>query len=169
VVDDEGDDVAEGESGELLVRGPAVFAAYWERPDETTAAFVDGWFRTGDVAEHTPDGYRLLGRSSVDIIKTGGEKISALEVEELYRRHPAVADCAVVGVEDDEWGQRVCMAFVAQAGEVPTPEALRAWGKERLAAAKVPTRFLLTDVLPRNAMGKVTKPQVAAQFAEGQA
>ena len=97
VVGDDGADVAEGQPGELLVRGPQVFAGYWGRPEATADAFVDGWFRTGDVAVHEPDGYRLLGRSSVDIIKTGGEKVSALEIEEVLRTHPAIADCAVVG------------------------------------------------------------------------
>ena len=103
-------------TGELLVRGPQVFAEYWRRPEATAEAFVDGWFRTGDVAVRDPDGYRLLGRSSVDISKTGGEKVSALEIEELYRTHPDVADCAVVGVPDDEWGERVCAAVVLTPG-----------------------------------------------------
>ena len=98
------------------MRGPQVFAGYWNRPDATADAFVDGWFRTGDVAVREPDGYRLLGRSSVDILKTGGEKVSALEIEEVYRTHPDVVDCAVVGIPDDEWGDRVCAAVVVRTG-----------------------------------------------------
>lgn len=165
IVDDLGHDVDEGSPGELLVRGEQVFREYWGRPDATTEAFDDGWFRTGDVAVCEPDGYRLLGRSSVDIIKTGGEKVSALEIEETYREHAGIVDCAVVGVPDDEWGQRVCAAVVAMPlGPAPTPQELRVWGKDRLAAAKVPTQFMLLDELPRNAMGKVTKPAVAALF-----
>ena len=105
-------DVADGEPGELLVRGRNVFHEYFRRPDATAEAFRDGWFRTGDVAVHEPDGYRMLGRSSVDIIKSGGEKVSALEIEEVYRTHPGVADCAVVGVDDAQWGERVCVAIV---------------------------------------------------------
>ena len=120
------------------MRGPQVFAGYWDRPDATAEAFVDGWFRTGDVAVHEPDGYRLLGRSSVDIIKTGGEKVSALEIEEVYRTHPDVADCAVVGLDDDEWGERVCAAVVPRTGVDVDADALRAWGKERLAAGQGP-------------------------------
>ncbi len=108
IVDDDGHDLPDGRVGELLVRGPQVFVEYWQRPLDTSAGFVDGWFRTGDVAVHEPDGYRLLGRSSVDIIKTGGEKVSALEIEEVLRTHPTVRDCAVVGIADDEWGERVC-------------------------------------------------------------
>jgi malonyl-CoA/methylmalonyl-CoA synthetase len=151
------------DDGELLVRGPQVFSEYWGRPAETAAAFVDdGWFRTGDVAVQDPEGYRLLGRSSVDIIKTGGEKVSALEIEEVLRTHPAVADCAVVGVPDPEWGERVCAAIV---GSSVAPDDLRTWGKERMAVYKVPSRFVLVDDLPRNALGKVVKPRVAELFA----
>jgi malonyl-CoA/methylmalonyl-CoA synthetase len=164
VVDDHDADVPAGEPGELLVRGAQVFAGYWDRPDATAAAFTDGWFRTGDVAVHEPEGYRLLGRSSVDIIKTGGEKVSALEIEEVYRTHPDVADCAVVGITDDEWGERVCAAVVPAAGAELEGEALRAWGKRQLAAAKVPWRYVFVDELPRNTLGKVVKPDVSKLF-----
>jgi malonyl-CoA/methylmalonyl-CoA synthetase len=164
LVDDRGTDVPDGHPGELLVRGPQVFAGYWERPEATAEAFVDGWFRTGDVGVREPEGYRLLGRSSVDIIKTGGEKVSALEIEEVYRTRPDVADCAVVGLPDDEWGQRVAIAVVPAPGAEPDPDELRAWGKQQLAAAKVPTRFVFVDALPRNTLGKVTKPDVVTLF-----
>ena len=150
------------DDGELLVRGPQVFDGYWGRPDATAEAFVDGWFRTGDVAVRDPDGYRLLGRSSVDILKTGGEKVSALEIEEVYRTHPDVVDCAVVGIPDDEWGERVCAAVVTRA-EVDAA-SLRAWGKDRLAPAKVPRQFTFVDDLPRNTLGKVVKPDVKSLF-----
>ena len=133
LVDDAGTDVADGTPGELLVRGPNVFREYWRRPDATAEAFTDGWFRTGDVAVREPDGYRMLGRLSVDIIKSGGEKVSALEVEEVYRTHPGVADCAVVGIEDPQWGERVCVAVVRAPGATDEAESLRAWGKQRLA------------------------------------
>ena len=146
------------------MRGSNVFREYWQRPEATAAAFVDGWFRTGDVAVVEPEGYRLLGRSSVDIIKSGGEKVSALEIEEAYRTHPAVADLAVVGIADDEWGERVCAAVVLAPGAKEDGDALRAWGKQRLAPAKVPVRYLLVDELPRNTLGKVVKPKVASLF-----
>jgi malonyl-CoA/methylmalonyl-CoA synthetase len=149
---------------EVEVRGPGIFSEYWGRPAETRAAFRDGWFRTGDVAVHEADGYRLLGRSSVDIIKTGGEKVSALEIEEVFRTHVSIADCAVVGVADDEWGERVCCAVVPAAGATPTADALRGWGKQLLAPAKVPSRFVFVTELPRNTMGKVVKPDVATLF-----
>ena len=155
LVDDDGPVAGAGE-GEVWVRGPAVFAEYWRRPEATRDAFVGDWFRTGVT-------YRLLGRSSVDIIKTGGYKVSALEIEETLRRHPAVGDCAVVGVADPEWGERVVAAAVA-AGAAVDDEELRAWAKERLAAYKVPREVRWLPDLPRNALGKVTKPAVQALF-----
>jgi malonyl-CoA/methylmalonyl-CoA synthetase len=168
LVDDELHDVADGEQGELLVRGPQVFAGYWNRPEATDASFHDGWFRTGDVAVRSEQGYRLLGRASVDIIKSGGEKVSALEIEEVHRTHPSVQDCAVVGLPDDTWGQVVAIAVVAREGrggsEDLTIDALRRWGKERLAPARVPARAVVVAELPRNAMGKVDKPAVARLF-----
>ena len=164
VVDDGGRTVEDGQPGELLVRGPNVFAEYWGRAEATVEAFVDGWFRTGDVAVREPEGFRLLGRSSVDIIKSGGEKVSALEIEEVLRTHDAVADCAVVGVDDSDWGERVCVAVVLAPGAGTSDTSLRAWGKERLAPSKVPSRYLFVDELPRNTLGKVLKPEVKRLF-----
>jgi len=164
IVDDGGNVVDDGQPGELQVRGPNVFDEYWGRPEATAEAFVDGWFRTGDVAVCEPEGYRLLGRSSVDIIKSGGEKVSALEIEEVLRTHDAVADCAVVGVDDPEWGERVCVAVVRASGADVSDATLRAWGKERLAPSKVPSRYAFVDELPRNTLGKVLKPEVKRLF-----
>jgi malonyl-CoA/methylmalonyl-CoA synthetase len=142
--------------GELQVRGPGVFLEYWRRPDETREAFDDGWFRTGDVAVIEDGSYRLLGRRSVDIIKTGGFKVSALEVEETLRDHAAVADCAVVGEADEEWGERVTALVELRTGTELALDELQAWIKPRLAPYKVP-RALRCGPLPRNAMGKVMK------------
>ncbi len=163
LVDDAGAPVPSGSSGTIQVRGPAVFARYWRRPDETADAFdADGWFHTGDQAVVEDGAYRILGRSSVDILKTGGEKVSALEIEDVLRAHPAVQDVAVVGVDDLAWGQRVCAAVVP-VGD-PSPDQLRTFARERLAPYKVPKEIRLVDRLPRNAMGKVTKPQLTALF-----
>ncbi len=164
IVNEAGVVVGDGDVGELLVRGTQVFNRYLNRPDATAESFIDGWFRTGDVAQQTPDGYRLRGRASVDIIKSGGEKVSALEIEEVFRTHPAIADCAVVGLPDDEWGERVAIAWVAASGNRPSAAEFRAWGKERLAPAKVPFNYLCLDELPRNPMGKVTKVAVKERF-----
>ena len=165
IVDDQLQDVESGTPGELLVRGPQLFSRYWKRPEATSESFINGWFRTGDVGVIEPGGYRLMGRSSIDILKTGGEKVSALEIEEVFRTHPAISDCAVVGVADVEWGQKVAMAFeLAPDYSQPAPEEFRAWGKRHLSAAKVPVMYLCVESLPRNALGKVTKNAVTELF-----
>ncbi len=117
IVNSSGEPVPTGRSGEIEVRGPQVFREYWGRPDETAAAFRDGWFRTGDEACRDANGVvRILGRSSVDIVNTGGYKVSALEVEEIYRTHPGVSDMAVVGVPHPEWGEQLRAAWVPARG-----------------------------------------------------
>ena len=167
LVDEEGQEVPEGSPGELEVRGPSVFHEYWQRPAETTAAFRDGWFRTGDVALLDRGSYRLLGRTSVDIIKTGGFKVSALEIEEVLRSHPSIAECAVVGVSDAEWGERVSAAVELCPGALLTLSELQDWARERLAPYKIPRALRPVGALPRNAMGKVVKPEVAGLFESG--
>jgi malonyl-CoA/methylmalonyl-CoA synthetase len=164
LVDEAGAPVPEGTPGELEVRGPSVFSEYWRRPEETRAAFRDGWFRTGDVAVLDGGAYRLLGRTSVDIIKTGGFKVSALEVEDVLRAHPAIADCAVVGLPDPEWGERVSLAAELKPGVTLTLPELQEWVRPQLAPYKIPRAFAAVRALPRNAMGKVVKPDVARLF-----
>ena len=166
LVDEDGGAVEPGAPGEIEVRGPGVFLEYWRRPQATAEAFRAGrWFRTGDVAVVEDGYYRILGRRSVDIIKTGGFKVSALEIEEVLRTHPAVAECAVVGVADEEWGERVCAAVELRRGETLTLDELQPWARERLAPYKLPRALVAVDALPRNAMGKVTKPDVAKLFS----
>ena len=167
LVDPDQRPVEDGEPGEIEVRGRSVFRAYWNRPDETAVAFRDGWFRTGDIAMREAGVYRLLGRAGLDILKSGGEKISAVEIEATLRAHPAIADCAVVGLADPEWGQRVAVAVEPRLGGGPSLDALRAWAKERLATAKIPRQLLVVDQLPRNALGKVMKTAVRQLFEEG--
>jgi malonyl-CoA/methylmalonyl-CoA synthetase len=164
LVDDRGTPVAPGETGELEVRGPTVFREYWGREAATREAFRDGWFRTGDVARVDDGYYRLLGRSSVDIIKTGGYKVSALEIEETLRTHPDITECAVVGVANPEWGEVVSAAVELIPGASLSLGELRLWAKDRLAPYKVPAALAVVDALPRNAMGKVVKPDVSRLF-----
>lgn len=163
LLDEAGAEVQAGEPGEIHVRGPSVFERYWERPEETAAAFRDGWFRTGDVAMLEDGAYRILGRRSVDIIKTGGYKVSALEIENVLGGHPDIEECAVVGVADAEWGEAVCAALVGP--RELTRDEVRDWARERLAPYKLPSFVLCVESLPKNAMGKVTKPAVRALFA----
>jgi malonyl-CoA/methylmalonyl-CoA synthetase len=164
LVDESGELVSSGTPGEIQVKSPGVFLEYWQNPQATEKAFRDGWFCTGDTAIVENGNYRILGRMSVDIIKTGGYKVSALEIEEVLRNHPDIQECAVVGVVDLEWGQRVCAALVLLPQRQLTLESLRSWAKGQLAVYKIPTRILIVDELPRNAMGKVTKPQVVELF-----
>ncbi len=166
LVDESGNPVPPGTSGEIQVRGATVFLEYWNNPTATAKTFRDGWFCTGDLAVVEDGAYRILGRISVDIIKTGGYKVSALEIEEVLRTHPDIQECAVVGVADPEWGERVCAALVLAPDRHLTLDTFRAWAKEHLATYKVPTRILTLAELPRNAMGKVTKPIVSQLFEE---
>jgi malonyl-CoA/methylmalonyl-CoA synthetase len=164
LVDESGQPVPDGTPGEIDVRGAGVFREYWGRPAESEAAFRDGWFRTGDTAVFEEGAYRLLGRTTIDIIKTGGFKVSALEIEEVLRGHPAIAECAVVGVPDQEWGERVAAAIELHSSARLSLQELQAWARDRLAPYKVPRAMRTVDALPRNAVGKVVKPEVAALF-----
>jgi malonyl-CoA/methylmalonyl-CoA synthetase len=161
--------VIEGEGiGEIIVKGKNVFLEYWNNPKATREAFMDGgWFVTDDLAERDAQGsYRILGRKSVDIVKSGGYKISALEVEEVLREHPSIEECAVVGIEDEEWGERVCAALVLSRGGEVNLQSLREWCRERLAPYKIPSRIITVGELPRNRMGKVVKPGVIELFRD---
>ncbi|MBD2297744.1 AMP-binding protein [Nostoc sp. FACHB-190] len=164
LVDESGEIVPAETPGEIQVKSPGVFLEYWQNPQATAKTFKDGWFCTGDLAVVENGNYRILGRMSVDIIKTGGYKVSALEIEEVLRTHPDIQECAVVGVADPEWGERVCAALVLHPQRQLTLESFRSWAKEQLAVYKVPTKILTVAELPRNAMGKVTKPAVVELF-----
>ena len=164
LVGEDGRPVSPGTAGEIEVRGPGVFAEYWGNPEVTRAAFRAGWFRTGDTAVVENGVYRILGRTSIDVLKTGGHKVSALEIEEVLLEHPAVAECAVVGLPDVEWGERIAAAVVLHDGQVIDLQSLRTWAHKLLAPHKVPSRLLVLDSLPRNAMGKVIKPAVVELF-----
>ncbi len=165
LVDDAGKVVAgEGAVGEIWVRGPAVFNEYWDNPKATEESFDGDWFKTGDIATMENGYYRIMGRSSVDIIKSGGYKLSALEIEAALLEHPDITECAVVGIEDAEWGEMVAAAVGLNAGASLTLDALQAWASTRLSAYKLPRMLEVVDALPRNAMGKVIKPAVKALF-----
>ncbi|KAJ1661110.1 hypothetical protein IWQ61_000046 [Dispira simplex] len=157
--------------GELLVAGPNVFKEYWNRPQATREAFIDQvWFKTGDTAAHDATGvWRILGRNSQDILKSGGYKISALEIERELLSHPSIADVAVVGAPDEILGQ-VVAAVVKLASDVEsrqlTPDTIQTWCKTRLARYKIPRRYIMLtdDEIPRNAMGKINKKNLVRQF-----
>ncbi len=164
LVDDGNNEISGDEAGEIQVKGDNVFLEYWRKPDATAATFTeDGWFKTGDVAVLDDGYYRILGRSSIDIIKSGGYKISALEIEEVLRTHPSVNDCSVVGIADEEWGELVAAVLVLKTETIDIQE-LNAWIREKMPAYKTPRRYHITTELPRNAMGKVTKNDLKKCF-----
>jgi malonyl-CoA/methylmalonyl-CoA synthetase len=165
LVDEDREVLAENVPGEIQIKGGNVFKAYWNKPEATAETFTDdGWFKTGDVAVVEDGYYRILGRNSVDIIKSGGYKISALEVEEVLRQNELIEDCAVVGLPDEEWGELVAAALVPKIGSEIDTHAINDWIRNQMPAYKVPRDYKIVADLPRNAMGKVTKKEVKEIF-----
>jgi len=148
-----------GEPGELRVRSPQLFSGYHGDAEATARSYdAEGRFRTGDTGVRDEAGVvRLLGRTSTDVLKSGGYKLSALEIEDALRAHPAIAEVAVIGLPDEVWGDRVTACAVLRAGHSLSLDQLRAWARDRLAPYKLPRELRLLSELPRNAMGKVQK------------
>ena len=150
-------------TGELVVRGPNVFAGYWRNPEATEAAFADGWLLTGDVAERDADGYyRIAGRVK-DMYISGGENVYPAEVESVLHEHGAVADAAVIGVPDPQWGEIGVAFLVLEPGAETTADELSAWCAERLAKFKLPREIRFVRELPRSGMGKLLKDDLRRQ------
>jgi fatty-acyl-CoA synthase len=163
LVDEAGEDVGDGEVGELVLRGPTVFAGYWNRPEETAEAMRGGWFHSGDLGVRDEHGFVTLVDRKKDMIITGGENVYPVEVEQVLHRHPAVADVAVVGVGDPQWGETV-LAVVVLDGDVD-PTELIAFAREHIAHFKAPRWVEVVDELPRNATGKLLKRVLRERFA----
>lgn len=170
VVDETGNDITgEGSMGELQVRGKNLFRGYYNRPEVTAESFVTDapghrWFKTGDMVNIENGYYKIAGRISSDIIKSGGYKISALEIENVLLLHPDIAACAVAGLPDETWGEKIAAALVMKAGKTITTDELKTFLKPHLAPYKQPTVIKLMNELPRNAMGKVLKKELVALF-----
>ena len=164
LVNENGHVVEPGIPGEIQVKGPNVFSEYWQRPKETKKSFQQGWFKTGDVAILENGIYKILGRNSVEIIKSGGYKVSALEIEGILQTHRDIKECAVIGIPDAEWGESVAVALVLKTKTVFQWDTFRKWAKSQLAPYKVPVHHIQMKILPRNAMGKVNKAKLANNF-----
>jgi len=165
LVDEEGEIVTgEGTPGEIRIQSPTVFLEYWGNREATADSFSDGWFCTGDIAVIEDGYYRIMGRSSVDIIKSGGYKLSALEIENTLLAHPQIAEVAVVGIKDRTWGEAVAAAVALKGDDDMTLDALKSWCDGKLSSYKVPKQLRVVDALPRNAMGKVVKPSLKPLF-----
>jgi len=160
-------DVAPGEAGELLVRGPQVFGGYYGRPEETEKVFVDGWFRTGDIVEMDDEGFFTVVDRIKELIITGGFNVAPTEVEIALRQHPAIADAAVVGLPSPEHGEEVVAAVVLDGEPEFDAEEVRAFVKNVLTPYKAPRRFVVVDELPKSMIGKVMRRQVKQQLLEG--
>ena len=165
VADAQGRELPNGEIGEVLVRGDTVMSGYWRHPEATAAAIRDGWLFTGDVGCLDAEGFLTLKDRSKDLIISGGSNIYPREVEEVLLTAPGVAEVAVVGAPDAEWGEVVVAFVVAQAGTAPSPQSLDAHCLAQMARFKRPKRYLLVDALPKNNYGKVLKTELRARLA----
>ena len=154
----------EGSPGEIRIQSPTVFLEYWGNSEATDSTFEDGWFCTGDIAVVEDGYYRIMGRSSVDIIKSGGYKLSALEIENKLLAHPYIAEVAVVGVEDRTWGEAVAAIVALRDDMEMSLGDLKVWCDGKLSGYKIPKQLRVVEALPRNAMGKVMKPALKALF-----
>jgi long-chain acyl-CoA synthetase len=160
VVDDDGNEVAQGEVGEILIRGPVVMKGYWNRPDATADTLTDGWLRTGDMARVDEDGYFFIVDRKKELIIRGGFNIYPRELEEVLYEHPAVREAAVVGLPHDSLGEEVGAAVALKPGEQVEPDEIRAYMKERVAAYKYPRVVWFVDDLPKGPTGKILKREV---------
>jgi acyl-CoA synthetase (AMP-forming)/AMP-acid ligase II len=163
LVNDKGCVCASGESGEILVNARQCMREYWKQPDATARAIVDGWLHTGDIGRFDSDGYLYIVDRKKDMIISGGENIASREVEEILRRHPAVRDCAVIGLPDPKWGETVCA--VVQLARKVSDQELSGHCRKFLAAYKSPKRWFRVDALPLNAAGKIDKPSLRKRIA----
>lgn len=151
--------------GEILTRGPNIMAGYWNNPDATAAVIdAEGWFHTGDIGWMDAAGFLTISDRLKDMIITGGENVYPAEVESVLHEHPAVAEAAVIGVPDEQWGESVCAIVAVLPGQSLEIEGLRAFLTERLARYKLPRRLELVTALPRNATGKILKHELRRQF-----
>ncbi|UYF94052.1 long-chain fatty acid--CoA ligase [Rhodococcus aetherivorans] len=165
VVDPDGNPVPPGTVGQIVTRGGHLMIGYWNKPDETAAAFKDGWFQTGDGGYLDEDGYLWIADRLKDMIITGGENVYSAEVENVLADHPAVASCAVIGIPDPDWGERVHAVLVLRPGHTTSIEEVRAFVKERIASYKAPRSMSIIGEMPMSGVGKILKRELRATIA----
>jgi long-chain acyl-CoA synthetase len=167
ITDPDGRELPAGEVGELWARGPMIVKGYWNRPEATAATFVDGWVRTGDLARLDDEGFCYIVDRAKDMVIRGGENIYSSEVENVLYDHPAVIDCALIGVPHRTLGEEPAAVVHLAPGATVTEAELQAWVRERIAAFKVPVAIRFSDVLlPRNANGKILKRDLKSYFKD---
>ena len=168
LLDEVGQEVADGEVGEICLRGPLVMQGYWNKPDETAQAFRNGWLYTGDMARRDADGYLYIVDRSKDMIISGGFNVYPREVEDALSQHPSVASSAVVGVPDAKWGEAVHALVVLRPGAQASAEELKALVRDKKGAVYTPKAIEFVDALPVTGLGKLDKKAIRAQFWQGQ-
>src|SRR5690349_661241 len=164
IMDDEGHLLGSGERGEIVVRGSLVMAGYYKNPEATADAARHGWHHTGDIGYLDEDGYLFIVDRAKDMIITGGFNVYSAEVEQVLLAHPAVQDCAVVGLPDEKWGERVTAVVQPRPGQAVTPDEIRAFVKERIGSVKAPKQVEIWPDLPRSKVGKILKTEVKNQL-----
>lgn len=164
IVTPEGREAGPGEVGELWLRGPNVFAGYWNLPEATAEAFCEGWFRTGDLAYRDEQGFTYIVGRLKEMFKSGGLNVYPAEVEAVLGQHPAVQEVCVIGVPDPKWGEVGRAVVVLRPGHQVQPEELLAWCEGRLARYKIPKSVVFAEALPRNALGKIVRAEVKARY-----
>jgi len=166
ILDDAGREVATGEIGEVVVRAPNVTAGYLNLPEATAAAIREGWFHTGDVGRVDGEGFLYLLDRKKDMVITGGENVYTIEVEQAIYQHPDVAECAVLGVPDEKYGESLFAAIVMRPGKSLTQEQLIGHCRERIGGYKVPRQMVFLPALPKSAMGKILKTEIRKQYRD---
>jgi fatty-acyl-CoA synthase len=167
IVDDQMNDVAPGQVGEIVYRGPTLMAGYWNNPAATAEAFHGGWFHSGDLVRTDDEGFLYVVDRKKDMIISGGENIYCAEVENVLSAHPAVADIAIIGAKHERWGETpVAVVVPADPAAPPSLDDLAAWSRDKLASYKRPTVIVLVDGLPRNAAGKVLKNELRTRYSD---
>jgi fatty-acyl-CoA synthase len=170
VVDDDGNDVEADDTaiGQVAVRGNMVFKGYWDQPEETEKVVIDGYFYTGDLATVDKHGYLQIVDRAKDVIISGGENVSSIEVEDVLYTHPDVLECAVVGVPSEKWGETPLAFVVARPGTTPTAAAIIDHCRDQMAHFKAPTSVEFVAEIPRTATGKIKKFELREPHWEGQ-
>jgi fatty-acyl-CoA synthase len=167
IMDDEGHLLGRGERGEIVIRGSLVMAGYYQNPEATAEAARYGWHHTGDIGYLDEDNYLFIVDRAKDMIITGGFNVYSAEVEQVLLAHPAVQDCAVIGLPDEKWGERVTAVIQLRPGRAVSADDVRAFVKERLGSVKAPKQVEVWPDLPRSKVGKVLKPEIKSRLRAG--